>query len=382
MSNNLQSAYNKFHSTESALLKVESNVLLNMEEGRVTAFTLLDLFAAFDTIDHLTLISRLSSWYGISGTALDWFTSYLSNRYQQVKIHDYISEAVYISFCVPQGSVLGPILFTLYTAPLSHVIAEHDVEHHLYADDTQIYISLSGSEALESLTALKSCVTDVFTWMTNSKLKLNPSKSEFIIIGSKKQREKFKDLFPILLLLHDTLPKAFFRNLGFIFDCDFNFKRQISQTCKRCFYHIRDFRRIRKYLSPEAAKSLTSHLDYCDSHLYNLPDRDIKRLQRVQNCPARVVCKASRFSRSKPLLNLLHWLPVKYRIRFKLCAITFKAFLSHQRTYLFNYLVPLQNSRLLRSSNTNMLTAPRFSNKMGLKGFCSCISLHLEFTAG
>ena len=100
-----------------------------------------------------------------------------------------------------------------------------------------------------SLTDLKSCVTDVFTWMTNSKLKLNPSKTEFIIIGSKKQREKFKDLFPLLLLDHDTLPKTFVRNVGFIFDCDFNFKRQISQTCKICFYHIRDLRRIRKYLS-------------------------------------------------------------------------------------------------------------------------------------
>ena len=165
--------------------------------------------------------------------------------------------------------------------------------------------------------------------MTNSKLKLNPSKTEFIIIGSKKQREKFKDLFPILLLDHDTLPKAFVRNVGFIFDCDFNFKRQISQTGKICFYHIRDFRRIRKYLSPEAAKDVacalgTSQLDYCNSILYNLPDRDIERLQRVQNCLARVVCKASRFSRSKPLLNCLHWLPVKYRIRFKLCTITFK----------------------------------------------------------
>ena len=166
-----------------------------------------------------------------------------------------------------------------------------------------------------------------------------PSKTEFIIIGSKKQREKFRDLFPILLLDHDTLPKAFVRNLGFIFACDFNFKRQISQTCKICFYHIRDFRRIRKYLSPEAAKAVacalvTSHLDYCNSRLYNLPDRDIERLQRVQNCLARVVCKASRFSRSKPLLYFLHWLPVKYRIRFKLCTITFKAFLFHQPTYL------------------------------------------------
>ena len=162
--------------------------------------------------------------------------------------------------------------------------------------------------------------------------------------------------------------------MGFIFDCDFNFKRQISQTCKICFYHIRDFRRIRKYLSPEAAKSVacalvTSHHDYCNSLLYNLPDRDIERLQRVQNCLARVVCKASRFSRSKPLLNFLHWLPVKYRIRFKLCTIAFKAFLFHQLTYLFNYLLPLQNSRLLRSSNTNMLTVPRFRTKWGSRAF-------------
>ena len=117
MSNNLQSAYKKFHSTESALLKVENDVLLNMEKGRVTALILLDLSATFDTIDHLTLISRLSSWYGTSGTALDWFTSYLTNRCQQVKIQDYISEAVYISFSVPQGSVLGPILFTHILLP-------------------------------------------------------------------------------------------------------------------------------------------------------------------------------------------------------------------------------------------------------------------------
>ena len=127
------------------------------------------------------------------------------------------------------------------------------------------------------------------------------------MIVFKNQREKFKELFPILLLDHDTLPKAFVRNLGFIFYCDFNFKRQISQTCKICFYHIRDFRHIRKDLSPEAAKSVafalvTNHLDYCNYLLYNLPDSDIERLQRVQNCLARVVCKASRFIISKPLL--------------------------------------------------------------------------------
>ena len=147
-----------------------------------------------------------------------------------------------------------------------------------------------------------------------------------------------------------------------------------SQPCKICFYHIRDFRRIRKYLSPEAAKSVacalvTSHLDYCNSLLYTLPDREIERLQRVQNCLTRVVCKASRFSRSKSLLNFLHWLPVKYRIRFKLCTITFEALLFHQPTYLFNYLVPLQNSRLLRSTSTNMITVSRYRTKWWSRDF-------------
>ena len=145
------------------------------------------------------------------------------------------------------------ILFLLIRSSLSMM---KNIISILYADDTQIHISLSGFEALETPTDLNSCVTNVLTWMTNSKLQLNPSKPEFIIIGFKKTKEKFKDLFPLLLLDHDTLPEAFVRNLGFIFDCDFNFKRQISQTCKKCFYHIRDFRRIRNYLRPEAAKSV------------------------------------------------------------------------------------------------------------------------------
>ena len=114
---------------------------------------------------------------------------------------------------------------------------------------------------------------------------------------------------------------------------------------------------------------VTSHLDYCNSLLYNLLDRDIERLQRVQNCPARVVFKASRFSRSKPLLHFLYWLSVKYHIRFKLCTIIFKALLFHRPTSLLNYLVPLQHSRLFRSSNTNMLTVPRYLTKWASRAF-------------
>ena len=195
-----------------------------MEKGRVTALTLLDLSAAFDTIDHLTLISRFSSWYGISCTALDCFTSYLSDRCQLVKKSGlYFCCGLYIFWCTPELCPWTYTFYSIYCSPQSRHRWAWCRTSSLCRWHTNL--SLSGSEVLESLTDLKSCVTDVFTWMTNSKLKLDPSKTEFIIIGSKNQREKFKDLFSILLLDHDTLPKAFVQNLGFIFYCDFNFKR-------------------------------------------------------------------------------------------------------------------------------------------------------------
>ena len=139
LSNPLQLAYRKHHSTESALLKVHIDIIISMDKGEVTALTLLDLSAAFDTIDHATLTDRLSDWYGISGQAQIWFSSYLQNMHQSVKIEDTFSDKVTLSYGVPQGSVLGPVLFTLYTTPLSAIISSFDINHHLYADDTQIY---------------------------------------------------------------------------------------------------------------------------------------------------------------------------------------------------------------------------------------------------
>ena len=115
-SNDYQSAYRKFHSTETALLNIHNDSLSSTDDGRVTVLTLLDLSAAFDTIDHTVLLRRLGSWFAMSGKALDWFKSYLTGI-QKSKLGNCLSSRSDISFGVPQGSVLGPLLFTLYTSP-------------------------------------------------------------------------------------------------------------------------------------------------------------------------------------------------------------------------------------------------------------------------
>ena len=165
-----------------------------MSRGEATALVLLDLSAAFDTIDRSTLLSCLRSWFGISGFLLKWFTSYLTDHYQSIKIGSTLSDVCKLLFGVPQGSVLGPLLFSLYTTPpppppppLSLIISKHKgLKFHFYADDSQVYVHLSHKNASAAFEQLNRCLDDVKQWMSTSKLKLNPDKTEFIIFGSKR----------------------------------------------------------------------------------------------------------------------------------------------------------------------------------------------------
>ena len=135
-----QSAYKKFHSTETALIKVQNDIFIQIDKKNCVALLLLDMSAAFDTVDHKLLIARLSNRFEIKGQALKWFESYLYDRKQFVIINNVKSNTKPLQCGVPQRSVLGPILYLLYTAPIGDIIQRHGLQYHLYADDIQLYL--------------------------------------------------------------------------------------------------------------------------------------------------------------------------------------------------------------------------------------------------
>ena len=237
----------------------------------------------------------------------------------------------------------------------------------------QIHISLATSDINRSVNQLSDCLQEIFLWMTDSKLKLNADKTEFLIIGTPKQCGKLV-FSPTCILSQNITPAVSAKNFGVTFDKNFNFRQHISQTCRCFFYHIRDIRRIRRYISLSVAKTIatalvSSRLDYCNSLLHNIAIKDITKLQRVQNCLARVITRYPRFSRLVPLLKSLHWLPVRYSIIFKICTITYQALSTKQPAYLYSMLTPARQPRQLRSSGSGLLSVPRVKTNAGTRAF-------------
>ena len=303
-----QSAQRKHRSTESVLLTIHNDILLNMSKGSVTALTLLDLSTVFDTIDHTILLDGLNGCYGISELALGWFKSYLSGRTHSVKVGSTLSHPVALQYGVPQGSVLGPILFSLYTNPISSIIHSHSsINYHFYADNTQLYITLSPANFFHSIQKLKNSLNDIQNFMFTNKLKLNPDKTEFILIGSKNNRNQLLPHFPINILGNQVSPAQSVKNLLVVFD-SISPSLTMSQVIKSTRVHVRDLYRIRPLLDLKTSVLLanalvTSRLDYCKSLFLSLTNFELRRLQLVQNSLCRVVTRSSNFSHITPQLK-------------------------------------------------------------------------------
>ena len=375
-----QSAYVANRSTETALLKVRSDILNAVDRREVVFLVMLDLSAAFDTIDHDMLLRHLEGGFGISGKALQWIKSYLESRMYQVQIDGVYSDKCNLDTGVPQGSVLGPLGFILYISPIGNIIRKHGLDFHVFADDTQIYDSCDPSvpEACQtSLSKLELCITELSNWMSVNKLKLNHGKTEFFIAGTTQGLNK---LPPVTLKVGDDMiqPSSSVRNLGIIFDNHMSMTKHVNSLISSVNFHLRNIRRIAKYLDQDTKHHvirclILSRLDYGNALLYGASAKDLDRLQSLQNKAAKLIFSAGRRDSPSPLINKLHWLPIRERVKFKICMYVFKCLHGIAPDYLSDFLSHRTKSitgPITRSSlDTSLLTAHMGKNRIGDKSF-------------
>ncbi len=349
---------------------------MSVDSGNVSLLVLLDLSAAFDTIDHGMLIKRLATDYGISNTSLDWFTSYLSGRQQSVIVRSSPSENVSLKCGVPQGSVLGPILFTLYTKPLGELIHSHSIGHHFYADDSQLNKAFkpAASEELDALEQMTSCTADIKTWMCSNRLKLNDDKTEAMIIGPKSRLAKVESTH--ITIGESSIPfSKSVKNLGILLDSNMSMEPQVDDLCRKCLFHLKNIGSIRHLITEDAAATLArslilSRLDYGNSLLGGAPKHLLDKLQRIQNKAARVVTRTPLSSHITPVLKALHWLPAEARVDFKILSLAYQCVNGSAPQYLCDLVQAYTPGRSLRSSTQNNVCVPSWKLKsFGARSF-------------
>ena len=335
-----QSGFRPGHSTETALLAVKESLQTVQAASVSSVLILLDLSASSDTVNHSILLSSLAAT-GICCTALDWIKSYLSGRSSQVAWAGNVSTPHPLVTGVPQGSILGPLLFSMYTRSLGPVISAHGISYHCYADDTQLFLSFSPSDTQVS-TQISTCLRDIQSWMDNHHLKLNPGTMELIFFPA--LTSPFSD-FSISLGEATVTSSPSDRNLGVVMDNRLSLSENITAVTRTCRFFLYNIRRIRPFLTTYSTQLIVqamvlSRLDYCNSLLAGLPASAIRPLQLIQNAAARLIFNVPRYTHTTALITDLHWLPVMARIKFKTLVLAYQAVKESAPAYIQQLIRP------------------------------------------
>ena len=374
LANNLdipeQSAYKKNNSTETLLVRITNDILIASDSKSATVVLLLDLSAAFDTVDHNLLLNILEKEIGISGTALKWFSSFLTSRTQRTRIGNATSDDIIIMFGVPQGSVLGPVLFNIYIRSIYNMVISMGFSIFGYADDHQILkVFRRKNQHFVLAEDLCQCFTQVLKWMSKYYLQMNPSKTQIIVFGPPDVLDGIR-IGGIFLQDHVVIRfVSTVKNLGFLMDSSLTFERQIVQVKKNCFSTLRNISKIRYLVSRDNLKTIVnslivSCLDYCNVLYYGIRQSLLIQLQRIQNAASKIVMGKYKYDHVKDDLNQLHWLSVKKRIIFKIALLVYKSLHGLAPLYLqelFHYVSHGDSFRLSVPSSRTKYGSRAFS---------------------
>ena len=380
-----QSAYKRFHSCETVLLRIMNDVLVSLDSGLCTVVLLLDLSAAFDTVDHDEMESTLYHDIGLRGTVLKWFSSFLSGRTQCTKVGESCSQQQRMPYGVPQGTVLGPVLFNIYVRSFISMLEKEGFIVHGFADDHQVMYTFRIQFQYSAICHLLPKGLDLISqWMASHFLKLNAGKSQLLLFTPKNIRDQLV-IDKVYLGDNTFIPVSLQAlNLGVRLDFEASFSPHISMVISQSYRQISNINQIRKYLTVADIRTvvqalIVSRIDYCNSLLYGVNEYEISRLQKLQNSCARLIFGKKKRESVSEVLNTLHWLPIKERICFKILLLVFKFFKNEtpkyideclQVTDLNNYLLYIPRTKTPYGDRAFKNCAPRLWNALPLRLRC------------
>ena len=303
-------------------MKLVDDILKGMESQEVTALVALDLSVAFDTVDHDLLLVILRSHFGIDGIPLAWIKSYLNNRSFQVLVGSVLLDPMEVPYAVPQGSLLGPVLFICYIATLDDIIQGTSTSLLGYADDHAVYDRFLPTDEFLALKNLTEVMKKIRNWMRQSFLKMNDSKTEIVIFGTQNQCNK---ITTTAIEVGETSVNFSqeLTYLGVLLDKNLTLKTHILAKAKSASYQLYRIRQIVKFLDLPARKTLVSslvmsQLDYANAIFINLPSSSIYPIQWIQNQAAKLILNKHWLNSSTISMRQLHWLPIRFRCKCKM----------------------------------------------------------------
>ena len=365
-----QSAYLGGHSTQTSLHRVVDALLDNFNEGEYTAACVFDISKCFDTINHVNLLHKLDK-YGISGDALAWFRSYLSDRTQLTYCHNVLSTSGGLSFGVPQGSILGPLLFLLYINDVQN-FGTNGCIINIYADDLLVFTS--GKNLHELQKRLQGAVDSICTWYQQNRLKVNPKKSKLIVFGTKRQLRLVNEQNFVISYNGLNIPLVNeVKYLGLILQNDLSWDKQIFEVCKKLNYKIFQLKQLQRLganqeLLLNVYKTFIQCIfDYGISLWGMTTQANILKVQRKQNKLAKIIMNVPwRTPNGISLVKQLGLLSIAERRDYFLSKFTFESVHGLAPDYLSTRIIMRLDIHpyRTRSANSSDVYPPRVKREI------------------